>query len=81
MRIAIESTEEIIVLDGFPTRAWRGMTDGGVSVIVMVHRIVVPDPDQTEAFERELGTFTVFPPETAESYVPLSAICPYPEWN
>ena len=47
MRIQIEPTENIVELDGIPCRAWNGVTDAGIGVVVFVHRIVCkPGPDQ-----------------------------------
>jgi hypothetical protein len=54
VRIAIESTGRVLELDGVPVREWRGRTEGGVDVLVFVHRVAVPDDADCAAFDREL---------------------------
>lgn len=53
MKISIESTPEIVQINGCPCRAWKGETDEGVEVVAFIHRIV-PERGREAAFEREL---------------------------
>ena len=43
MKIQIESTGTITNFGGVEVREWKGITEDGVQVLVMVHRIVVVD--------------------------------------
>lgn len=43
MKIQIESTDTITNFGGVEVREWKGITEDGVQVLVMVHRIVVVD--------------------------------------
>jgi hypothetical protein len=54
VRISIESTGHVLELDGVPVREWRGRTEGGIEVLVFVHRVAVPDDADCAAFDREL---------------------------
>ena len=60
MRILIESTDQILELNGVPVRVWNGTTESGVACLVFVHRIAVHKDADNEAFEREL--FEKIPP-------------------
>ncbi|NJM09417.1 MAG: hypothetical protein HC883_00505 [Bdellovibrionaceae bacterium] len=54
MKITIESTSEIIQVNGVPARVWEGKTESGIDVFCLVTRIGIDkDADATE-FEREL---------------------------
>ncbi len=54
MKITMESTPELLEVDGVPVRLWAGKTEGGIEVVVMVHRIAVRTEDADGAFAREL---------------------------
>jgi hypothetical protein len=54
MNVTIESTEEIVKIDGVKTRLWKGMTDTGINVHCFIHRISPQRHDQLEQFENEL---------------------------
>lgn len=57
MRITVESTTEIVTVNGVPARVWHGATEGGTPVIVFVTRIGVEESagrERQAAFEREL---------------------------
>lgn len=56
MKLQIESTTQILEIDGVPVRIWRGITPGGQPCDVLVHRIGAPDgsPAMVE-LERELA--------------------------
>jgi len=54
MKITIESTTQIVDLNGVPSRIWEGTTDTGIAVHCLVTRIAVhKDADATQ-FYREL---------------------------
>jgi hypothetical protein len=53
MQVTMESTEEIIKIDGVQTRLWKGTTDTGIKVHCFIHRISPQQHDQLEEFENE----------------------------
>lgn len=49
MKITIESTDKIALIDGVPCRFWDGVSESGARCVVFVHRIAVHcDDDPTE---------------------------------
>ena len=55
MRITIESTEQIVTVNGnVPARVWVGETDSGIKVQVMVTRIAVDRDEDRTQFAAEL---------------------------
>lgn len=58
MKITIESTTRIVLVNGVPSRVWQGTTASGVEIGALVTRIGVAILDQAgnvpEEFEREL---------------------------
>jgi hypothetical protein len=54
MRMQVEPTAEIVVVDGIPCRLWAGVTKDGCQAILFVHRIAVPEGQDTSEFDREL---------------------------
>lgn len=62
MKIELESTDKIVVLDtgngSVPARVWEGRTDFGVPVVCLITRIAPdienPPDDVTRRFEAEL---------------------------
>jgi hypothetical protein len=52
MQLTIESTDTLLVHDGVECRLWRGTTEGGAPVDVLVHRVGAP----TAAGQAELET-------------------------
>jgi len=74
MKIAIESTEKIVTLNGVPARIWEGHTASGIPVHCYVTRIGVKDGlglDTTE-FDRELQEHTM--PSLDVQFIPLHLI-------
>ena len=55
MRIQIEPTDYFVSLDGVECRAWNGVTEGGVAVIVFVHRLMVHAGGDQFALDVELA--------------------------
>jgi hypothetical protein len=54
MKVTIESTKEVVDIDGVQTRLWKGTTDTGIVVHCFIHRICPQRHDQLEQFEAEL---------------------------
>lgn len=54
MKVQIESTEQIIDLDGVPCRVWKGTTERGIECTVLVHRIRVQKDEDCTEFDAEL---------------------------
>jgi hypothetical protein len=54
MKVTIESTKELVDIDGVQTRLWKGTTDTGIVVHCFIHRISTQQHDQLEQFEAEL---------------------------
>lgn len=54
MKITIESTSRIVEASGIQYRVWRGQTERGVKVQVLVPRIAVLNTDDRSQFEAEL---------------------------
>ena len=58
MKITIESTTRIVLVNGVPCRMWQGTTESGVEIAALVTRIGVAVLDAAgnvaEEFEREL---------------------------
>lgn len=54
MQMAIESTGQIVDVDGVPCRVWRGTTAAGVPCVVFVHRIAVQNSVDQSQFDAEL---------------------------
>ena len=65
MEILIESTDELVHVDGVPCRVWEGTTlQSLVPVKVLVHRLAVPE-GFGPAFEREAGGEVIAMPPPA----------------
>jgi len=82
MKIVIDSTEEIVVMDGVSVRAWQGVTARGVRCLVMVHRIIIPS-GETEEFETG-GVARTSPPDDVAMLVPCEPyedVGPFPAWD
>lgn len=57
MRITIENTTKIVMVNGVQSRVWEGRTDAGIEVHCFITRLAVKegqDPGVYLAFEREL---------------------------
>jgi len=57
LKITVESTREIVTVNGVPARVWHGTAESGAPVIIFVTRIGVEEsarPEQQAEFEREL---------------------------
>ena len=54
MRIVIESTIKVVMLDGLPARVWEGKTDTGIPCHVFVTGISVDREADSTEFDDEL---------------------------
>jgi len=54
MKVQMEVTDKITIIDGVKVRLWEGVTEGGTKCKVFVHRIAVRNNDDCTQFEKEL---------------------------
>jgi len=54
MKLTIESTDKLTVMDGIPVCVWNGVTKAGVKCLVFVHRLAVHNDEDQSQFDREL---------------------------
>jgi hypothetical protein len=54
MRITLESTSEIVKLNGIDCRVWDGRTASGIAVQALIPRIAVHNSLDSSEFEAEL---------------------------
>ena len=54
MKATIESTEQLISIDGVPARVWTGTTERGIRIQLAITRIAVDRDADTSQLEREL---------------------------
>lgn len=54
MRIMLESTSEIVEVEGVECRIWEGATERGTPVTAFIRRLGVRHDRDTSEFEREL---------------------------
>jgi len=72
VKIAIESTEKIVTLNGMPARIWEGHTASGIAVHCYITRVAVKNGEDTTEFERELQEHA--PPSAEIQAIPLHLI-------
>ncbi len=54
MKITVESTTQIVDVNGIPAHVWEGQTESGIKVYCFITRILVPRGEDESEFEREL---------------------------
>ena len=54
MKVTIESTGEIVVVNGVPCRVWEGVTERGIQVQALIPRIAAKANQDLAQFEKEL---------------------------
>lgn len=54
MKITLESTEQIVVINDVPTRVWQGRSEKGVAIEAYIPLIRVNKNDDCREFEAEL---------------------------
>jgi hypothetical protein len=55
MKITIESTPELMHVNGLPVRVWAGTTERGTPILALVTRLAVPEGADASELERELA--------------------------
>ena len=54
MKIIMESTPEIVQVNGIPARVWEGKTESGVPCFALIAKIGVHKDEDSDQFEKEL---------------------------
>lgn len=52
MKLTIESTDDIVLLNGVETRIWTGITENGVKCDVYIARIATDEDNDISEFEQ-----------------------------
>lgn len=55
MKLTIESTSQLLTIDGVPARVWEGQTENGIPVTAFITRVAVAVGCDATEFERELA--------------------------
>lgn len=58
MKITIESTDKIVLVNGVSARVWDGTSESGVELVAFVTRITVRSDADNSQFEAELREHT-----------------------
>jgi hypothetical protein len=75
MKITIESTTQLVDVNGVPARVWEGETETGIKVIALITRVAVgleESPEVHGQFKKELQECR--PPSAEVAIWPLSLI-------
>lgn len=64
MKVTLESTTQIVEVNGLPARVWEGTTAAGVKIHALITRVAIHKGEDATEFERELQEHT--PPTPAE---------------
>ncbi len=75
MKITIESTTQVVEVNGIPARVWEGTTESGIKVVCLVPRVAVSkyeSPDVHAQFKQEL--LECKPPSAEVAVFPLRMI-------
>jgi hypothetical protein len=54
MKITLESTEQIVEVNGVPARVWSGKTERGIEIQALITRVAVRKEADCTQFEQEL---------------------------
>lgn len=54
MKVTLESTTQIVEVNGVPARVWEGTTESGIPISVLITRVAVGRTQDTAQFEAEL---------------------------
>lgn len=68
MRISLESTTKIVVLNGVHCRVWEGKTERGAPMHAYIAMVAVDRTEDTAGFERDLQEHR--PPSPAIAWIP-----------
>jgi hypothetical protein len=77
MKITIESTSEVVALNGVRARVWQGKTDSGIPVAAFVASIAVDRAEDCAEFDRQLQAHAEPRPDLRE--LPLWMTIDYEE--
>jgi hypothetical protein len=75
VKITLESSPRVAVLDGVQARIWRGQLENGTPVVAFIHRIAVPTEADVAKLELELEEM---PPPSTPPPPDACAICGAP---
>lgn len=65
MKASIESTEQLIKINGVPARVWTGVTERGIPIQLAITRAAVHRDEDASQFEAELSEQHAPKPEPA----------------
>ena len=54
MRMTIESTEKVLIVNGRESRVWHGRTEAGIECLLFIGLIITRESEQQREFEAEL---------------------------
>jgi len=54
MKITLESTNQIVYVNGVPARVWKGQSDKAINIIAFIAQIGVPEHEPNKDFQDEL---------------------------
>lgn len=54
MKITLESTSQVVHVDGVEARVWEGKTESGIPLTAFITRVAVAVEDDCRQFEDEL---------------------------
>lgn len=69
MKITIESTDQLVMVNGRPARVWKGLSEGGVECQVLVFDVAVHKDADNGQFERELLEHPPIPFEGQRAFI------------
>ena len=73
MKVTIQNTSEVVMINGIPARIWEGESESGIKVHCYITRIAVAEKEtRLEDFERELEEQA--PPSAELQIIPLRMI-------
>ena len=62
MKLTIESTEQVVAINGVMCRVWRGVTEEhDISAVVFVHKIAIDFDAERRRLERSMHELTRMP--------------------
>ena len=64
MKMTIESTSKLVVINGVPARVWQGKSERGVPLVCCITRIAVDKDADNSQFESELQEHAAPTPAT-----------------
>jgi len=73
LKVTIQNTSEVVMINGIPARIWEGESESGIKVHCYITRIAVAEKEtRLEDFERELEEQA--PPSAELQIIPLRMI-------